>query len=133
MHKWQEDVQAFHEKFGALVNKQPTVPGMGERHLRRALIDEEVNKELGPAIIDGDLVKIADGMADAIYVILGTAVAFGIDLEPIWEEVHRTNMLKEAGGKRADGKILKPAGWKPPDVVGLLRNQGWNVDGPKDG
>src|SRR5688572_2931201 len=124
MYKWQQQVLDFHEKFGALVNKTPTVPGPGERALRRALIDEEVNKELGPAIMEGNLVKIADGCADAIYVILGTAVAFGIDLEPIWDEVHRTNMAKEGGGQRADGKIMKPAGWRPPDVRGLLADQG---------
>jgi hypothetical protein len=27
--------------------------------------------------------------------------------------------------KRADGKILKPEGWKPPDIEGELRAQGW--------
>ena len=54
---------------------------------------------------------------------------YGIDIRPIWDEVHRTNMAKEGGGSRTDGKIMKPAGWQPPDIAGLLARQ----DGMKQG
>lgn len=50
----------------------------------------------------------------------------GIDLGPVFEEVHRANMAKVGGPTRADGKILKPEGWTPPDVAGVLRRQGWS-------
>lgn len=33
-------------------------------------------------------------------------------------------MTKLGGGKREDGKSLKPKGWKPPDVYGILKEQG---------
>src|SRR6266436_8790440 len=42
-----------------------------------------------------DLVELADGLADSAYVCsFGTAVAAGIDLEPIQDEVHASNMSK---------------------------------------
>jgi predicted HAD superfamily Cof-like phosphohydrolase len=31
--------------------------------------------------------------------------------------------------KRADGKIMKPEGWKPPDIEGELVKQGWKPHG----
>lgn len=54
---------------------------------------------------------------DAKYV---TARWYGIDLGPLWDEVHRTNMAKVGGKTRADGKILKPDGWQPPRIQELL-------------
>jgi predicted HAD superfamily Cof-like phosphohydrolase len=44
-------------------------------------------------------------------------------MEPIFEEVHRTNMLKTGGGKRHDGKILKPPGWERPKIAEILKRQ----------
>ena len=73
----------------------------------------------------GNITEIADGIADLIYVLLGTAIEYGININPIWDEVQRTNMLKEGGGIRPDGKILKPEGWLSPDIAGILKQQGW--------
>jgi hypothetical protein len=61
-----------------------------------------------------------DGLCDQLATIYGAAVTFGIDLTPFWAEVHRTNMAKAGGPKREDGKQLKPPGWEPPDIAGLL-------------
>jgi predicted HAD superfamily Cof-like phosphohydrolase len=71
-------------------------------------------------------------MCDVIYVICGTAVEFGIDLAPFFAEVHRTNMAKEGGATRADGKILKPEGWQPPriaEMLAALMAEARNTDG----
>jgi predicted HAD superfamily Cof-like phosphohydrolase len=50
-------------------------------------------------------------MADLIYVLLGTAVAMGMDIDTAFKRVHRSNMSKLGpDGKpvmRADGKVLK--------------------------
>lgn len=73
-----------------------------------------------------DLPKAMDAVADLVYVALGAAVTFGVHLGPIWTEVQRTNMAKEGGAVREDGKILKPPGWQPPDVVGILKAEGWD-------
>jgi predicted HAD superfamily Cof-like phosphohydrolase len=93
--------------------------------LRSALLAEEC-QETVDAIARGDMEKIADGLADVIYVAVGAALEFGIPLDRVWAEVHRSNMAKvdPVTGKvtkRADGKVLKPEGWTPPDVAGVLR------------
>jgi hypothetical protein len=53
------------------------------------------------------------------------AVEGGIDLRPLWVAVQAANLAKVGGSKRADGKVLKTPGWVPPDIAGLLRQQGW--------
>jgi predicted HAD superfamily Cof-like phosphohydrolase len=47
------------------------------------------------------------------------AEAVGVDLRPFFREVHRTNMHKLTGPKRADGKQLKPEGWLPPRIEAM--------------
>lgn len=117
----QRMVREFHLKFGATVGATPDVRDVG---LRRCLIAEEAGEE-DEALCDRDLPGIAKELCDVIFVCLGTAVACGIDLAPIFYAVWFSNMLKVGGGKRDDGKILKPPGWPPPDVAGLLVAQGW--------
>lgn len=87
---------------------------------------DEISKQLyEKPVRPRDMAETADGLCDLIYVALGCAVEFGIDLAPLFEEVHRTNMAKEGGATRPDGKILKPAGWQKPRIAELLREQGW--------
>ena len=119
MNRMQSQVEAFHAKFGQRVMADSPTPGIHRPLLRVSLIEEEA-QETCDAIEAGDLVGAIDGLCDLIYVALGTAIEFGIDLEPFFDEVHRSNMAKEAGPMRADGKILKPAGWAPPDIAGIL-------------
>jgi len=92
--------------------------------LRIALVEEEI-LELKDACKDNDFPSFVDAITDSIYVLLGTAIATGVDIEPIWAEVQKTNMAKAVGNKRDDGKLLKPEGWKPPDIKTLLKEQGW--------
>lgn len=113
-------VEQFHEKFGVPVLKRPTLPDATRRTLRSALIAEETAETLD-AIDRGDLVEIADGLADVIYVCLGTALEFGIPLGEVFDEVHSSNMKKAGGGENSKGKIMKPEGWVAPDVKGILR------------
>ena len=120
---WYRDIQDFHKEV-MLDNfeSKPHIPESKFKKLRKTLIKEEV-RELLQGIQQNDLTKIADGGADAIVVILGTMVTYGIDLRPIWDEVHRTNMLKKDGPIREDGKRLKPEGWEPPEVERLIKVQ----------
>lgn len=46
---------------------------------------------------------------------------WGIDLHLFWSEVQRANMDKVGGPVRADGKRLKPPGWRGPDHMPLIR------------
>ena len=126
---WFQDVLNFHEKFNRLIQDKPKIPGFQEENhinvkaLRMRLIREEVVDELFPALENEDLIQIADGIADAIYVLIGTAISYGIDLRPVWIAVQEANMAKEGGGIRLDGKILKPEGWRPPDIRSILESQ----------
>lgn len=120
---WYQDIVDFHkEVMRDSFPNYPCLPRVGYSTLRCNLIEEEINETL-EAIRDADLIKIADGIADSIVVLLGTAVTYGIDMRPIWDEVHRTNMAKKGGALRGDGKRMKPEGWTPPDIAGILQEQ----------
>ncbi len=120
---WYQDIIDFHKVMGHCLGERPSLPPLKVYKLRRRLIDEEV-KETLDAMFQDDLVGIADGIADSIVVLLGTAVSYGIDIRPVWDEVHKTNMAKLGGGKDSQGKSLKPEGWVPPNVKSILTEQG---------
>lgn len=121
MNRMQALIEEFHHKFGHPVGMNPH---HGRKELREKLIREEA-QETCDAILAGDMIGIADGIADLLYVAIGTAVEYGIDIEPIFDEVHRANMAKVGGATRADGKTLKPEGWKPPRILEELIRQGY--------
>ena len=115
-------VEAFHRKFEILVQSTPADVNEDTKRLRVRLIQEEFD-ELKEAMAAGDLAAIAKEMADLLYVTYGTAVSYGIDMEPIFEEVHRSNLSKVGGYKRADGKWVKPPTYSPADIVSILEAQ----------
>jgi predicted HAD superfamily Cof-like phosphohydrolase len=116
------DVKDFQVAFGLNVGTKPELPPIEERTLRTNLLREEVNEYLD-AEWEDDIVEIADALADIIYIACGTAVSYGIPLDRVFAEVHRSNMAKLVDGKpirREDGKVLKPEGWTPPDTKGAI-------------
>ncbi len=117
-----EDVLAFQRKFACHIGSYPAVPIPSLVKLRLDLITEEYG-ELLRAVDKGCIPSVADAIVDLIYVSIGKAITWGIDIRPIWRAVQRANMAKEGGGQRADGKILKPPGWQAPDVQGLIESQ----------
>jgi predicted HAD superfamily Cof-like phosphohydrolase len=119
-----QDVLDFHVKLmPELVGSTPATPSHSTAELRYELMREEL-RETFASMCGGDLPGVADGLADLIYVALGCAVSYGIDLRPVFEAVHAANMAKEGGSRRADNKLLKPPGWKAPDIAGILAKQG---------
>ncbi len=64
--------------------------------------------------------EVIDAIVDIEFVIHNTANAMGIDTEPFFQEVMRSNMEKAGGPTREDGKKLKPKGWKPPRIKEML-------------
>ncbi len=73
--------------------------------------------------VSGNLAALAKEMADLLYVVYGTAVSYGIDMDPVFREVHRSNLSKVGGYKRADGKWVKPPTYSPADIEPLLAMQ----------
>ncbi|WP_277210590.1 phosphoribosyl-ATP diphosphatase [Isoptericola croceus] len=142
-------VRTFHEAFGIPINDgTPDLALPGDRlRLRYRLVAEEfaelTGAVLGPraravveqavaAVVDGptdeaDLVETADATGDLRYVLHGFELECGIPGEAVFAEIHASNMAKLGPDgrplRRPDGKILKPAGWEPPDVEGVLGAQ----------
>ena len=116
-------VRAFHEAFAIPVLSVPTIPA-DRVALRLALIDEE-RQELTEALEAGDIVEVADALTDIAYLVYGTALEFGIDLDACFAEVHRSNMSKlGADGRpifRDDGKVLKGPTYSRPDLAPILK------------
>ena len=116
------DVKEFQTAVGQHVGERPEFPNGDERVLRMRLLKEEFD-EYNQGEYNNDLENIAKELADIIYIVCGTAVSYGIPLDRVFEEVHRSNMAKLVDGKpvrRDDGKILKPEGWTAPDIKKVL-------------
>lgn len=115
-------VEAFHRNFDIVVSPIPTIVDGRTRELRVRLIQEEFD-ELKEALASDDLSSIAKEMADLLYVVYGTAVSYGIEMQPVFREVHRSNMSKVGGYKREDGKWVKPATYSPASIEPILAEQ----------
>ncbi|AFZ66471.1 hypothetical protein [Deinococcus peraridilitoris] len=123
-----ERVREFHAAVGVLLPTRPTVPGSAQLELRRTLLCEEYGEVMqefdrlqaaaAPAV--ADLAPLAQELVDLLYVSYGALEALGVDADAVFAEVHRVNMHKTTGPKRADGKQLKPAGWQPADVRAVI-------------
>ncbi len=122
----QTRVREFHAKYGAPIQAEPAQIGVKDRMRRARLIFSEAAEFLEAADQD-DFVEMVDALADLLVVVYGAAVELGVDLEPVFAEVHRSNMSKN-GGKDPGGKILKGPAFTPPDILGELRRQGYDAD-----
>lgn len=123
--KEQEQVREFMLKAEQECPDRPTtLPDRADiRALRVALIQEELD-EYNAAQFREDLTEIADAIADLLYVVLGTAVAHGMDIDPIFQEVHSSNMSKFIDGhKDKSGKWIKGPSFRSPDLKPLLDKQ----------
>ena len=122
MH-YQQKVKEFMTVFGQDCPQKPIVPDLQTRILRVKLLLEEVlelTEASGLKIVDSfgfefskklltdkdgiqiiensdmkpDIVEVADAIADISYVNYGAALAYGIDIQPVEQEVHSSNMTK---------------------------------------
>ena len=118
----QSMVERFHQLFDIVVQHKPRLIDERTRVLRERLIQEEFD-ELKQAMAHEDLPAIAKELADLLYVVYGTAVSYGIDMAPVFREVHRSNMSKVGGYKREDGKWVKPPSYSPAVIGPILADQ----------
>jgi predicted HAD superfamily Cof-like phosphohydrolase len=131
----QDLVFDFHEKFGCLINERTREAV----HFRLTLLTEE-NVELFEELLnwpgddsfgvvrdleDIDFQAVAKELADVVYVLFGTAVTLGIDLDKAVRLVHESNMSKigvDGNPKYGpNGKVLKGDDYVEPDLSSCVK------------
>lgn len=129
----------FHQRMGLVVRDAPGLGTPAEREERvRLMLEEliELAEKLGVhvnhgwdrlfgvnqlrirAVDEPDTASVLHELADLQVTVSGTAVQFGLPLLAATREVHAANMRKQPAGPGR--KPLKPDGWKPADVSGLV-------------
>ena len=111
------------ERFGSACDQEPSEANYD---MYLSLIAEEYT-ELADAIAADDKVEQLDALVDILVVTMGAIRAAGWDGEAAWKEVMDTNFAKidpDTGKvrKREDGKVLKPEGWKAPELAKFVHN-----------
>lgn len=97
--------------------------------LRRLHMLREEIQELEDAYREGDIVEVADAIADTIVVALGAAVDSDINISPILTDVLRSNDTKinwdegRPWATRADGKVGKDEHFQPVRIRPLINAQ----------
>ena len=86
------------------------------------LISEEFNE----LVASDNKVDDLDALIDILVVTIGAIHSLGANAEGAWKEVMSTNFAKidkQTGRvrKREDGKVLKPAGWTPPNLEPFVK------------
>ena len=99
----------------------------GQFALYTNLITEE-HQELLEATLSDDRVEQLDALIDILVVTIGAIHSMGADAEGAWKEVMMTNFAKidkDTGKvrKREDGKVLKPIGWKSPELAQFIKGE----------
>ena len=112
-------VATFMKTFGQEVKTKPSFSTEKINKLRIDLIKEEL-EELTEAMINKDLLEVADALTDILYVTYGAGHAFGIDLDKCFDEVQNSNMSKlDENGKpiyNESGKVMKGPNYFKPDL-----------------
>lgn len=117
-----EDVLEFYAKFDLPARGAPQLLDGDEYTQRLRFLEEELT-EFVCACASSDLPAAADALIDLTYVAVGTAIRMGLPWNDLWAEVHAANMRKIRGSsERASDDVVKPNGWQPPDVKGVLRD-----------
>lgn len=155
MSKLNEQVTAFHKKFGQPIGARPKVPTDAMVRFRLKLIMEEFFELFEAAFnpkhskldearailqvfvenghLDMNFPEFVDALGDMDYINEGTRLVFGVDGDPVADEIQRANMAKDPAYVDAKDsyhtsatiKPVKPAGWTPPDIERVLIEQGW--------
>lgn len=133
-----DKVREFHVVMGTAVDQPPSSISGALLHFRNKLISEET-KEAEDALYDLGFELVTNReeavllkakaaylkeLCDILYVVYGTAVSFGWDIDTAFNRVHASNMSKLGeDGKpiyREDGKVMKGPNYTPPDLEGLV-------------
>lgn len=132
-----DDVKQFMLAADQPVRDEPTVVLDQEKWERFCLLVEEFSEhkqalsDLKKATeynskhgVKDAMVDLADSLVDMVYIIIGTAHAYGFDFDALWNEIHGNNMSKidpETGlVLKVNGKVQKPDDYVPVDLKPLI-------------
>lgn len=124
-----EKIVEFHDRIEAPLPSSPILPPLEWVQLSQNLIDEEYEEattafqELIATQQAGglpDITSLIHELTDLLYVAYDAMWTFGVNPDPVFAEIHRANLSKAGGPRRADGKLLKPPSWKPADVASVI-------------
>ena len=101
-------VAEFHTTFKHPILASPAIPDEARCRLRIALIAEEL-KEMEVAILEKDLVGVADALCDIQYVLSGAILEFGLGekFNDLFKEVQRSNMSKACNSVEEAEKTIQ--------------------------
>ena len=111
------------EKFMRACDQSVGTINASQFSLYLKLIEEEF-EELKNA---PNQIEQLDALIDILVVTIGAIHSMGADGEGAWKEVMATNFAKidHLTGKvrkREDGKVLKPVGWRAPDLKPYIKD-----------
>ena len=97
--KWVQDIAEMQEKYG--VRKWVEDPANKDKlkdfmAFRLDFIEEEFEETI-LAFAEQDPEEIVAGLIDICVVAIGTLLAFDVDPDQAWDEIHKANMNKEVG------------------------------------
>ena len=151
----QEDIKTLMKLYGQEIKSKPELPDRETRLLRARLIFEEALEfvvasgcTISPKfnisdnsmiaeyeVVEADedtnlsLVEMVDAIGDILVVTYGAANACGVEVQPVWDEIQRSNLSKVWPDgtihKREDGKVLKPDTYSAADISNVL-NKAYN-------
>ena len=118
---YQNDVADFMKAGEQSIRSELSLAGE-QSNLYMDLISEEYQETLA-AFESKDMIEVADGLADMVWVIMGMCNSCGIDFDSVWQEVKASNMSKFPDGKaikNEHGKIMKPESYFKPNIKKVL-------------
>lgn len=100
--------------------------GLIKEEYDELLVAQGFDLETGERVNPVDMVETLDALLDIVVVTIGAMHSAGMNAEGGWKEVMMTNFAKvdkETGKvrKREDGKVLKPTGWKAPELAPFVK------------
>lgn len=118
-----EEVMEFAKAAGYDVTIDPPLTSDGLGELRMLRFTDKM-----------DHAKMFDALIDEAYVVHGAAHLLGYPWQEGWRRVQAANMAKERA-TRADQSerggtwdVIKPPGWRAPDIESLLQSYGWDIN-----
>ncbi len=128
-----KDIKDFHTKFDLEYEGSPRELEKSLQEFRIKFLTEELI-EYKLAVENNDLEAAFDALIDLVYVALGTAYMHGFNFEEGWKLVHEANMKKVRAKSSEDSKrshqtdVVKPEGWKSPDLKNILNDKDVKVE-----